>query len=137
MAYQLLTCTPVNNLIRRSPSRPHRPLLQAWSTILEGFRLNGANVAITSGQYRTDSQHVAVLDSGAPSIYVPHQMFEAAAQQVHGLSTVQSYREGDKIFFDCKVPQLLELKLHGRWFSLDPLDMLMAGSRRLVNGTEL
>jgi hypothetical protein len=64
-------------------------------------------------------------------------MFEAAAQQVHGLSTVQSYREGDKIFFDCEVPQLLELKLHGRWFSLDPLDMLMAGSRHLVNGTEL
>jgi hypothetical protein len=130
-------CTPVNNLILRSPSRPHRPLLQAWSTILEGIRLNGADITITPGLYRTDSQHVAVLDSGAPSIYVPRQIFQAAAQQVHGFSTVHSYREGDKIFFDCEVPQLLELKLHGRWFPLDPLDMLMAGSRQLVNGTEL
>lgn len=99
--------------------------------------MNGADVAITSGLYRNDSQHVAVLDSGAPSIYFPRQSFEAAVQQFHGLTTVQSYDDGDKIFFDCGVPQLLELKMHGRWFSLDPLDMLMASPRRLVNGTEM
>lgn len=129
--------TLIDKPMFRSPLRTHHPLLQAWSTALEGIRLNGVDIAISPGRHRTDSQHVAVLDSGAPSIYFPRQIFEAAAQQVRGSSAVRSYKEGDKIFFDCKVPQLLELKLHGQWFSLNPLDMLMAGARHVMNGTEL
>jgi len=99
--------------------------------------MNGADVAVTPGFYRSDAQHVAVLDSGAPGIYVPRQIFDAAARQVYGSSSVRSHREGDRILFECGMPQLLEFKMHGRWFTVDPLDMLMAGSRQLVNGSEM
>jgi hypothetical protein len=95
------------------------------------------DITVPAGVYRSDAQHVAVLDSGAPGIYLPRQSFDLAVQYFQGLITTESHEDGDRILVDCKKPQLLELKMHNRWYAVDPLDMLVPNSRRVVNGTEV
>jgi hypothetical protein len=132
----LISQTSVNVTLRDS-SHPERTVLQAWSTILEGVRMNDADIAVPAGLYRQDAKHIAALDSGAPAIYLPVQSFYAAVQQFDGLTTLESHENGDKVFFECKKHQVLELKMHGLWMPVDPLDLLVPNSRRVVNGTEM
>lgn len=112
-------------------------MLQGWSVILQGIRLNGIEIPVAPGRYRTDAQHVAVLDSGAPSIYLPWQTFQLAVNKFHGLIFMEPHEDGDRILFECARAQLLELQIHGRWFTVDALDMLVPNSRRIVNGTAM
>lgn len=39
------------------------------------------------------------------------------------------------VYFDCAQLQLLELRYHGRWFAVDPLDLIIPGDYGVVDGT--
>ncbi|KAF2125131.1 acid protease [Dothidotthia symphoricarpi CBS 119687] len=107
----------------------------AWSTILEGLRINSVEISVTPGRLRSDHQHVSVLDSGSSYIYLRNRDFYTIVEYLHGATATETHPNGDKIYVECDQPQLLEFKFHDRWFLIDPLDMLLAGSRQLINGT--
>lgn len=121
----------------RNIDHPDRLETAAWSATLEGLRINGAELPVSPGHLRSDQQHVSVLDTGASDIYLRRQDFYAIVEHLDGITATEMHRLGDKVYVECDKPQLIEFKFHARWFPVDPLDMLVAGSRQVVNGTTM
>lgn len=95
--------------------------------------MNGIEIPVSPGRFRADLQHVAVLDSGSPIVYLPTQEFDAVVKAFKGNISTEPDDQGAKVFFECIEPQLLEVKLHGRWFAIDPLDLLKPQSRHVMD----
>ncbi|KAF4305485.1 Peptidase A1 [Botryosphaeria dothidea] len=107
---------------------------QSWTLELEGVRLNGAEINLTQGSLDADGRYISLIDSGAQTILLRPQDFDALAPLFNGPTTFQS---GFAVYFDCAIPQLLELKYHGEWFAVDPLDLIIPSDHGSVNGTEM
>lgn len=99
--------------------------------------MNEVLIPLSPGRFRTDRQHVAVLDSGAPNIYLPMPEFNAVIDAFRGSTATELNEAGTKLFFECEKAQLLELKICGQWVAVDPLDVLKPQSQNVVNGTRM
>ncbi|OAL57431.1 acid protease [Pyrenochaeta sp. DS3sAY3a] len=121
----------------RSTKLKDHATFQGWSVALEGLRMNGVSIALSPGRFRTDRQHVAVLDSGAPNVYIPTPEFNAVIDAFHGSTATELNEAGTKLFFECEKAQLLELKICEQWVAVDPLDILKPQSQDVVNGTRM
>lgn len=106
--------------------------MAAWSVSLEGLRMNGVELPASPGRLRPDAKHVSVFDSGASQIYLPPADFKEVVEKFEGKTEVrQSTSQGftsDEVYFDCSIPQSLQLKVNGNWYLVDPLDMIMSKS---------
>ncbi|KAK8859752.1 Eukaryotic aspartyl protease [Apiospora arundinis] len=115
-----------------SPDKPDSLSTSTWSVGLEGFRMNDVELPVSPGRLRPDAGHVSVIDSGASQIYLPSADFKAIAEKFEGKKEIrQSTSQGftsDEVYFECSVPQLLQLKINGNWYLVDPLDMIMSNS---------
>lgn len=63
------------------------------------------------------------MDTGSQQILFRRSEFAAIAAAFKGNATI--VQEGYAIYFDCSIPQLLELKYHDTWFPVDPLDLII------------
>ncbi|EKG10797.1 Peptidase A1 [Macrophomina phaseolina MS6] len=106
----------------------------SWTLELEGVRLNGGEINLTKGLLDAQGRYLSMIDSGAQTILLRPQDLDALAPLFHGPTIFQS---GFAIYFDCSIPQLLELKYHGEWFPVDPLDLIIPSDHSVVNGTEM
>ncbi|OJD32562.1 acid protease [Diplodia corticola] len=107
---------------------------QSWTSQLLGVRMNGVEINLTRSSIDAEGRYLSLFDSGAQTILLRYQEFTAVAALFHGPTIVQ---DGYAVFFDCSIPQLLELKYHGddRWFAVDPLDLIIPSDHGVVNGT--
>lgn len=117
---------------KRSPDNTDSVSTTAWAVSLEGLRMNGVEVPVSPGRLRPDAKHVSVVDSGESLIYLPPADFNAVVEKFKGKTEVRQSTgqgsTGDEVYFECSVPQLLELKVNGNWYLVDPLDMLVSHS---------
>ncbi|KAK8062870.1 hypothetical protein PG997_014967 [Apiospora hydei] len=117
---------------KRSPENTNDLSTSAWSVSLEGLRMNGVESPVSQGQVRPDAKHVSVIDSGAPHIYLPTDDLHAVVKNFEGKTEVRRKSSqgfpGEEVYFECSVPQSLELKVNGVWYLVDPLDMLVSHS---------
>ncbi|KAK7911628.1 hypothetical protein PG985_014109 [Apiospora marii] len=108
----------------------------SWAVSLEGLRMNGVEVPVSPGRLRPDAKHVSVIDSGASHVYLPTSDFKAVVEKFEGKTEVRQSTgqgsTGDEVYFECSVPQSLELKVNGHWYLVDPLDMLVSYSSYLA-----
>ena len=74
------------------------------------------------------------MDSGAQQLLFRREEFGAIAAAFRGKTIVQPDKA---IYFDCSIPQLLELKYHDRWFPVDPLDLIIPSDHGVKDGKEL
>lgn len=66
-------------------------------------------------------------------MYFRPEELDAIAAQFKGPILYPGNRD---IYFDCSIPQLMELKYFGEWYAVDPLDLVIPSDHGLVNGTE-
>ncbi|KAF2019789.1 acid protease [Aaosphaeria arxii CBS 175.79] len=120
-----------------SPERLDHTGFFAWSTELQGIRINGVEIPVTPGRVRRDQKHVSIIDSGASTLRLSPATFQAIIPYLHGRTSVDSDWKGNFVIFECSKPQLLELKFLDSWFPIDPLDLLEANTQVNINGTEM
>ncbi|KAK8054594.1 hypothetical protein PG994_009661 [Apiospora phragmitis] len=115
-----------------SPDNTDTLATAAWSVSLDGLRMNGVEFPVSPGRRRPDAKHVSVIDSGASHIYLPTADFNAVVKKFEGKTEVRQSTSqgftGDVAYFECSIPQSLELKVNGNWYLVDPLDMLASNS---------
>ncbi|KAK8113058.1 hypothetical protein PG984_013584 [Apiospora sp. TS-2023a] len=131
-----------SDVVQFSSSRDNVDSLStaAWAVSLDGLRMNGVEVPVSPGRLRQDAKHVSAIDSGSSNIYLPTSDFKAVVEKFEGKTEVRQSTSqgstGDEVYFECSVPQSLELKVNGNWYLVDPLDMLVSHSSNLTeNGT--
>lgn len=107
---------------------------QSWTTVLEGVRMNGVEINLTQSSIDAEGRYISLIDSGAQTILFRPQDFDNLTALFDGPTIVQA---GYAVYFDCSIPQLLELKYHGEWFAIDPLDLIIPSDHGVVNGTEM
>ncbi|KAK8036231.1 hypothetical protein PG993_008845 [Apiospora rasikravindrae] len=115
-----------------SPDNTNDLSTTAWSVSLQGLRMNGVESPVSPGQLRPDAKHVSVLDSGASHIYLPTADLHAVVKNFEGKTEVRRKSNqgfpGEEVYFECSIPQSLEMKVNGAWYLVDPLDMLVSNS---------
>ncbi|KAF5691894.1 aspartic-type endopeptidase [Fusarium circinatum] len=74
------------------------------------------------------------MDSGSQQLMFRRKEFTAIAAAFKGKTIVQAETA---VYFDCSIPQLLELKYHDRWFPVDPLDLIIPSDHGMKDGKEL
>ncbi|KAB2568653.1 hypothetical protein DBV05_g12669 [Lasiodiplodia theobromae] len=104
----------------------------SWTSQLEGVRMNGVEINMTQSSIDAQGRYLSLFDSGAQTILLRYQEFTAVAALFKGKTIVQ---DGYAVYFDCAEPQLLELNYHGRWFAVDPLDLIIPSDHGVVNRT--
>ncbi|KAF5650940.1 acid protease [Fusarium sp. NRRL 25303] len=72
--------------------------------------------------------------NGAQQLLFRREEFAAIAAAFKGKTIVQPDKA---IYFDCSIPQLLELKYHDHWFPVDPLDLIIPSDHGVKDGKEL
>ncbi|KAI1857000.1 uncharacterized protein JN550_013493 [Neoarthrinium moseri] len=107
---------------------------QGWTIHLEGIRMNGKEVQMNNGSLIPTGEYLSMLDTGGSSMYFRPPELDQIASLFNGPTI---YQQGHAIYFDCSIPQLLELKYFGQWYPVDPLDLLIPKDHGNSNGTEL
>ncbi|KAK6216530.1 hypothetical protein QIS74_06644 [Colletotrichum tabaci] len=106
---------------------------QGWTVHLEGVRVNGVEIKMRAGLLLPDGKYLSMIDSGGSLMYFRPEELDAIAAQFKGPILYPGNRD---IYFDCSIPQLMELKYFGEWYAVDPLDLVTPSDHGLVNGTE-
>lgn len=79
-------------------------------------------------------RYMSLMDTGSSDILVRYDELTAIAQLFNGPVIFQNQHD---LYYDCSIPQLLELKYNDQWFPVDPLDILNPNDHGNVNGTEM
>ncbi|TQN67924.1 Napsin-A [Colletotrichum shisoi] len=106
---------------------------QGWTVHLEGVRVNGVEIKMRAGLLLPDGKYRSMIDSRGSLMYFRPEELDAIAAQFKGPILYPGNRD---IYFDCSIPQLMELKCFGEWYAVDPLDLVIPSDHGLVNGTE-
>lgn len=77
---------------------------------------------------------MSLLDTGSSDILVRYDELTAIAKLFNGPTIFQNQHD---LYYDCSIPQLLELRYNDQWFPVDPLDILNPNDHGNVNGTEM
>lgn len=77
---------------------------------------------------------MSLMDTGSSDILVRYDELAAIAKLFNGPVIFQNEHD---LYYDCSIPQLLELKYNDQWFPVDPLDILNPNDHGNVNGTEM
>lgn len=77
---------------------------------------------------------MSLMDTGSSDILVRYDELTAIAQLFNGPVIFQNQHD---LYYDCSIPQLLELKYNDQWFPVDPLNILNLNDHGNVNGTEM
>ncbi|KAK7708356.1 hypothetical protein SLS63_013520 [Diaporthe eres] len=107
---------------------------QGWAIELQGLRVNGVTVNLTRGLLDGAGRYMSLLDTGSSDILVRYDELVAIANLFNGPVIFQNQHD---LYYDCSIPQLLELKYNDQWFPVDPLDILNPNDHGNVNGTEM
>lgn len=79
-------------------------------------------------------RYMSLMDTGSSDILVRYDELVAIAGLVNGPVIFENEHD---LYFDCSIPQLLELKYSDQWFPVDPLDIINPNDHGNVNGTEM
>ncbi|POS70565.1 hypothetical protein DHEL01_v211044 [Diaporthe helianthi] len=107
---------------------------QGWAIELQGLRVNGVTVNLTRGLVDEAGRYMSLIDSGASDILVRYEDLVVIAGLFNGPTIFQNEHD---LYYDCSIPQLLELKYNDQWFPVDPLDIINPNDHGIVNGTEM
>ncbi|KAG8165860.1 hypothetical protein KVR01_004412 [Diaporthe batatas] len=107
---------------------------QGWAIELQGIRVNGVTVNLTRGQLDEAGRYMSLMDTGGSDILVRYDELVAIAGLFKGPVIFQNMHD---LYYDCSIPQLLELKYNDQWFPIDPLDIINPSDHGMVNGTEM
>ncbi|KAG9511807.1 hypothetical protein KCV07_g9911, partial [Aureobasidium melanogenum] len=107
---------------------------QSWTAILEGIRFNGQGIPVGKGYIDPQERYVSLVDSGAQKIMFRRPEFEAISAAFVGKTIVQP---DQNVYFDCSIPQSLELKYNGVWYPIDPLDIIIPSDHGIVDGIDM
>ncbi|KAK2604340.1 hypothetical protein N8I77_007281 [Diaporthe amygdali] len=107
---------------------------QGWAIELQGLRVNGVAVNLTRGLLDEGGRYMSLLDTGGSDILVRYDELTAIAKLFKGPVIFENEHD---IYYDCSIPQLLELKYNDQWFPVDPLDILNPNDHGNINGTEM
>ncbi|KAL2277858.1 hypothetical protein FJTKL_15147 [Diaporthe vaccinii] len=107
---------------------------QGWAIQLQGLRVNGVTVNLTRGLLDGAGRYMSLLDTGSSDILVRYDELTAIANLFNGPVIFQNQHD---LYYDCSIPQLLELRYNDQWFPVDPLDILNPNDHGNVNGTEM
>lgn len=77
---------------------------------------------------------MSLMDTGSSDILVRYDELVAIAKLFNGPVIFQNQHD---LYYDCSIPQLLELRYNDQWFPVDPLDILNPNDHGNVNGTEM
>lgn len=77
---------------------------------------------------------MSLLDTGSSDILVRYDELVAISKLFNGPVIFQNQHD---LYYDCSVPQLLELRYNDQWFPVDPLDIINPNDHGNVNGTEM
>ncbi|KAM0467217.1 hypothetical protein ACHAP7_012160 [Fusarium lateritium] len=113
-------------------NKPFAP--QSWTAELQAIRMNGKLIKVKRGSIDPKGRYMSLMDSGAQTILFRYDEFTAVANAFKGKKIIQ---DGHAVYFDCSVPQLLELKYHDRWFPVDPLDLIIPNDHGVTKGTDM
>lgn len=121
---------------------------------MQGLRVNGVTVNLTRGRKSPltskfcgiccslyvctvldgAGRYMSLMDTGSSDILVRYDELTAIAKLFNGPVIFQNEHD---LYYDCSIPQLLELKYNDQWFPVDPLDILNPNDHGNVNGTEM
>ncbi|KAF5247310.1 hypothetical protein FANTH_6401 [Fusarium anthophilum] len=107
---------------------------QSWTAQLQAVRMNGKLIPVQRGDLDPKGRYLSLMDSGSQQLMFRRQEFSAIAAAFKGKTIVQAETA---VYFDCSIPQLLELKYHDRWFPVDPLDLIIPSDHGMKDGKEL
>lgn len=79
-------------------------------------------------------RYMSLMDTGSSDILVRYDELVAIAGLFNGPVIFENQHD---LYFDCSIPQLLELKYNDQWFPVDPLDIINPNDHGIVNGTEM
>ncbi|KAI8937502.1 hypothetical protein NX059_005220 [Plenodomus lindquistii] len=125
--YHEVLPTPNYNLENFEPS------LQGWIIEMTSLRMNGKEINVTA-LLDAQNRSLSFIDSGAQRIQLRPTDLDAVAAAFKGPTV---YQPQQNIYFDCSIPQLLELKFGETWYPIDPLDLIIPGEYGNSNGTEM
>lgn len=77
---------------------------------------------------------MSLMDTGSSDILVRYDELTAIAKLFNGPVIFQNEHD---LYYDCSIPQLLELRYNDQWFPVDPLDIINPNDHGNVNGTEM
>ncbi|KAF2159424.1 hypothetical protein M409DRAFT_30042 [Zasmidium cellare ATCC 36951] len=107
---------------------------QGWTVQIQAIRVNGKTIPVSKGDLDPAGRYLSLIDSGSSRLLFRRPEFEKIAAAFTGKTVINPDQD---IYFDCSIPQLIELKYHDTWFPIDPLDMIVSDDHGIVNGTEL
>lgn len=79
-------------------------------------------------------RYMSLMDTGSSDILVRYDELAAIAKLFNGPVIFQNEHD---LYYDCSIPQLLELRYNDQWFPVDPLDIINPNDHGNVNGTEM
>ncbi|KAJ8112117.1 hypothetical protein OPT61_g5442 [Boeremia exigua] len=109
------------------------PDLQGWIIEMTSLRMNGKEIEV-SALLDKKNRSLSFIDSGAQKIMLRTKELDAVAAAFNGPIVYHQQRD---LYFDCSIPQLLELKFGDDWYPIDPLDLIIPSNHGNSNGTEL
>ncbi|KAM0426278.1 hypothetical protein ACHAPT_008318 [Fusarium lateritium] len=78
------------------------------------------------------TKFLSIIDTGGTRLHVGFELFRRMTPYLNGNTFII---EDFAAFFDCAIPQLIEFKYNNQWIPIDPLDMILPGEQRTINGT--
>jgi len=92
-----------------------------WTTLLDGVKVDGNALELTSSMDGTPSgKAVALLDTGAPTALLPPKLMNAIYSAIPG---AVYYAKEDLWIVPCKATTIVEWEFGGQSFPMHPLDL--------------
>ncbi|KAI9355606.1 aspartic peptidase domain-containing protein [Zopfochytrium polystomum] len=104
---------------------------QNWNVPLTGIRVNGVEVPLINGSIAPPTV-LGLVDSGDQFVGFRSTQIDAMAPLMPGFRDLGAYTQ---VEWPCDQPQLIEVAVGDQWLAIDPLDLLVPGKHRVVNGT--